>query len=119
MDAEEAAMEVLSRMNASRAERGQSPLEWNDSLVALAEEGCQDALSVTLDDVPSRIAPAASRAVHARVAVSVHSFYEMDTLDFQSMAEDDAFEQVGLALLRDPESNEGRTFLVIIAADSS
>ena len=119
LNAADAAEEVLAGINAGRSERGLEELEMREELVALALQGCEKALREDLADVPSEIAPKASRLMRGRVSVSAHAFYEFDTLNFAELGGEEEFRQIGVALLRDPESLEGRTFLVVVVAEPS
>ncbi|MCP4448780.1 MAG: CAP domain-containing protein [Myxococcales bacterium] len=117
LDAQEVAKTLVEAINAHRSELGLDPLEVREELVALAQEGCERALTDKFSDVPSDIAPRASRVAHGRVSVSAHAFYELATLDVAELGVGEEFVQIGLALLRDPESLEGRTFLVVVVAE--
>ncbi len=119
LDALSAADDVLAEINAGRSERGLAELEMREELVELALQGCERALREELAEVPSEIAPQASRIMHGRVSVSAHAFYEFETLNLAELGVDEEFRQIGVALLRDPESLQGRTVLVVVAAERS
>ena len=120
LDTEQAAHEILAKINDGRVRRGLVELEMREELVALAMQGCEQALREELAEVPSKIAPQASRIMHGRVSVSAHAFYELERLDVGELGGDDEeFRNIGVALLRDPESLQGRTFLVVVVAEPS
>lgn len=116
-DADEAGEQFLRRINAAREEAGADSLAWDEDLSALAAHACSLALSMPVDDLPSAIAPHASEIARAGVAVSVHVFYDFESLVPDATSLGNRFTRAGLAFLRDEEHAHGRTFLVLIAAE--
>lgn len=119
LDATSAANEILEGINSGRSRRGLVELQMREELVALALQGCEQALREELAEVPSEIAPQASRLMQGRVSVTAHAFYELETLDIAELGGEEEFRQIGVALLRDPESLQGRTILVVVVAEPS
>lgn len=116
-DTEAATREFLGRINSTRREAGDPPLVEDRRLATLAEEGSQRALQAPTEELPSWLAPRASKIAKSSVAVSVHVFYDFETLeaDATSLAPD--ANEVGIAFVRDQEDLHGRTFLVLITAE--
>ncbi len=117
LDTRAVAEELFQAMNEARLQRGQEPLVLSEKLVGLAQMGCERGLHAELEDVPASIAPEAGRIAQSRVSVSAHAFYDLATLETADLGSDGAYARVGLALLRDPESLQGRTLLVIVLAE--
>ncbi len=117
LDSEAVAEELLETMNEQRRERGHGPLIVSEELVALAQAGCEQGLQTELEDVSASVASAASRVAQGRVSVRAHVFYDPETLEVAELGAEEAFSSVGLAVLRDPESLEGRTLLIIVQAE--
>ncbi len=116
-DPEQATEEFFLRINAARREAGLPPLVRDSRLSALAEEGCQRALDSVVEDVPNWLAKKASKLTRATVAVSVHVFYDFDTLEPDTTSLGENAKTIGFAFLRDEENIHGRTLLVLITSE--
>jgi uncharacterized protein YkwD len=116
-DADEASEEFFRRINAARREAGPPPLVLDSRLSALAEEGCRRALASPVEDIPTWLAKKASRVSEATVAVSVHVFYDFDTLEPDATSLRENAKKIGFAFLRDEENLHGRTLLALITSE--
>jgi hypothetical protein len=118
LDPEAASEDMLNKINAARVLAGSALLLVDDELCELARAGAREALSANIEGVPGTIAPRASALTGARVAVSVHIFYQLEDLQPDETSMGPEFERLGMAFVRDDEHMHGRTIMVLISAES-
>ncbi|MBL4635638.1 MAG: hypothetical protein JKY56_17390 [Kofleriaceae bacterium] len=116
-DVEETLSQVFEQVNEAREYAGAAPLELDSELTEIAERGCEDAISIELEELPSQLASIASKAMQSRVAVRVSVLYDVTSIVPDDTSLQEEFTKIGLALLRDPESSSGRVIFVVLLAE--
>lgn len=117
LDTKQAISDLLNTINESRSKEGSGPLVLDPELVTIAEEGCQEALSAELEELPTRLATRASEQMKTRVGVRVGVIYDATQIESDETSLQEGFHKIGIALLRDSESAQGRTYLVVLVAE--
>jgi uncharacterized protein YkwD len=116
-DNAKATEEFFGRINAARREAGPPPLVRDSRFFELAEEGCRRALASPLEDVPDWLGKKASKLSRTTIAVSLHVFYDFDSLEPDATSLRENAKRIGIAFLRDEDNLHGRTLLAIITAE--
>jgi uncharacterized protein YkwD len=117
LDPAASAIEFLERINSARRDATLEEVASDEALTRLAEEGCRRALATQVEDLPSWLAPKASRLAKSSVAVSVQVFYDFASLEPGASTLGEDATRVGLSFLRDEDDLHGKTILVVIAAE--